>query len=126
MSHNFHQYRSLLFFHICFLKCTYWSSCLGSVVMNLTSIQGDTGSIPSLAQWVEDPVAVNCGVGHRHSSDLALIWLWCRPLATAQIQPLAWELPCAMGAALKRQNNNNNNNKFKNKTCLLISFISTL
>ena len=69
---------------------------------------------------------MSCGVGHRNSSDLALLWLWHRPAATALIQPLAWELPCAMGAALKRQNNNNNNNKFKNKTCLLISFISTL
>ena len=27
--------------------------------------------------------------------------LWCRPAATASIQPLAWELPCVAGAALK-------------------------
>ena len=31
------------------------------------------------------------GIGHRHSSDLVLLWLWCRPAATAQICPLAWE-----------------------------------
>ena len=26
---------------------------------------------------------MSCGVGGRHSSDLALLWLWCRPAATA-------------------------------------------
>ena len=31
-----------------------------------------------------------------------LLWLWCRPPATAPIQPLAWELPYALGVALKR------------------------
>ena len=30
------------------------------------------------------------------------LWLWRRPAATAVIQPLAWELPYAMGAALKK------------------------
>ena len=30
-----------------------------------------------------------------------MLWLWCRLAAVAQIQPLAWELPCAMGVALK-------------------------
>jgi len=34
-----------------------------------------------------------------------LLWLWYRPSATALIQPLAWELPHAMGVALKRQVN---------------------
>ena len=29
--------------------------------------------------------------GHRHSSDLEWLWLWCRPAVTAQIGPLAWE-----------------------------------
>ena len=28
--------------------------------------------------------------------------LWCRPAAAALIQPLAWELPAATGAALKK------------------------
>ena len=53
-------------------------------------------------------VAMGCGVGHRHGSDLALLWLWHRPVATAPIGPLAWEPPCAAGAALKRQKKKKN------------------
>ena len=47
---------------------------------------------------------MSCGVGHRYGLDLALLWLWPRPAAAALIQPLAWELPYAAGAALKRKN----------------------
>ena len=46
-------------------------------------------------------VVMSCGVGHRQSSDVALLWLWRRLMATAQIRPLAWELPNAMGPGLK-------------------------
>ena len=42
------------------------------------------------------------GVGRRHASDLALLWLWCKPAATAPIQPLAWAPPHAVGAALEK------------------------
>ena len=52
---------------------------------------------------------MSCGVGRRHSSDLALLWLWYRPAAVAPIQPLAWELPYATGVAPKSK-------KQKNKT----------
>ena len=38
---------------------------------------------------------MNCGIGCRHGLDLALLWLWCRPAATAPIRPLAWEPPYA-------------------------------
>ena len=41
------------------------------------------------------------GVGRRCRSDLALLWLWCRPAAIARIRPLAWEPPYATGAAQK-------------------------
>ena len=33
----------------------------------------------------------------------ALLWLWCRPAAAALIGALAWEPPCAAGAAGKRE-----------------------
>ena len=49
-------------------------------------------------------MAVSCGVGRRRGSDPAWLWLWLwrRPAAIALIQPLAWEPPCATGAALKK------------------------
>ena len=61
--------------------------------------------VPSLAllRGLSTSVAVSCGVGHRHSSDLAFLWLWCRPTATVPIRPLAWELRYAVSEALKRQ-----------------------
>ena len=43
------------------------------------------------------------GVGCRCVSDLALLWLWHRPAATAPIRPLAGEPPYAKGVALKKQ-----------------------
>ena len=44
-------------------------------------------------------ITVNCGVGYRRGLDPMLLWLWCRPMATAPILPLAWELPYAKGVA---------------------------
>ena len=62
------------------------------------------GSIPGLAQWVKDlAFAVSCGVGHRRDSDPTWLWLWHRLAATAPIQPLAWESPYAVEAALERK-----------------------
>ena len=45
---------------------------------------------------------MSCGVGCRHGSDPALLWLWCRPVAAAPIGLLAWEHPYAAGAALEK------------------------
>ena len=51
---------------------------------NLTRLHEDVGrSLASLI--VKDLVAMSCGVGHRHGSDLALLQLWCRPAAVALI-----------------------------------------
>ena len=46
---------------------------------------------------------MSCDVGCRHGLDLALLWLWHRPAAVAQIGPLAWEPLYALGVALKGQ-----------------------
>ena len=47
---------------------------------------------------------MSCGVGHRRNSDTVLLQLWCRLAAVAPIRPLAWELPYAVGVALKSKN----------------------
>ena len=73
------------------------------------------GSVPALAQWVNDPaVAVNCGVGCRRGSDPVLLWLWRRPVATAPILPLTWEPPCAAGAAQRNSKKTKKKKKKKN------------
>ena len=62
---------------------------------------------------------MSCGVGHGLSSDPELLWLWCRPVATALIRPLAWETPYAAGAALEKAKSQKNKNENKNKTTRL-------
>ena len=52
-------------------------------------------------------------VGYRCSSDLAFLWLWHRLSATAPIRLLAWEPPCATGAAPKRQKDKKKKKKKK-------------
>ena len=64
---------------------------------NLTGNHKVLGSIPGLAQC-----SVSCGVGCRHGLDPVLLWLWRRPMATAPVGLLAWESPCAAGAALEK------------------------
>ena len=63
---------------------------------------------------------MSCGVDQRHGSDLALLWLWRRPAATAAIRPLAWEPPYAVGVALKIQKT-----KKKKVTCNFKGLSST-
>ena len=55
--------------------------------------------------------AVNCGVGRRHGSDPKV--LWHRPAAVVPILPLAWELPYAMGVALKSKKKKKKKKKSK-------------
>ena len=45
---------------------------------------------------------MSCSIGCRRGSDPTLMWLWRRLVATAPIEPLAWEPPHAMGAALEK------------------------
>ena len=63
-----------------------WDPIVAQQVMNLASIQEDVGLIPDLTQWIKD---------------ITLLWLLRRPVATALIRPLAWELAYATGMDLK-------------------------
>ena len=47
-------------------------------------------------------------------SDLALMWLWHRLVATVPIRPLAWEPPYAVGVATPLKTNKQTN---KQKCC---------
>ena len=58
---------------------------------------------------------MSCGVGCRHDSDPVILWLWCRPKATALIGLLPWKLPYATGAGLKRQKDPKKKKKKKKK-----------
>ena len=93
------------------------SSRPGSVLTNLASIHEDTGFIPGLAQWAKDPALPRCS--RRCGLDLAWLWLWCRPAATAPLQPLAWELPYATSAVLKKKER-----KFVSKLNRFVLFIA--
>ena len=46
---------------------------------------------------------MSCSVHCRHGSDPKLLWLCCRLVAVAPFRPLAWEFPCAEGAAKKER-----------------------
>ena len=52
---------------------------------------------------VQGSGTVSCGAGRRCSLDPALLRLWCRLAAAALIRSLAWELPYASDAALKKK-----------------------
>ena len=60
---------------------------------------------------------MSCGVARRCSSNLAWLWLWCRPVATAPIRPLAWEPPHAVGAALEKTGRQKKKEKSKKIGC---------
>ena len=72
---------------------------------------------------------MSCGVGHRHGSDVVLLWLWRRLAAISPIGPLAWESPYAAGAALKKKKKAKNNNNKEERTitlfCLFICWPHT-
>ena len=69
----------------------------GAAETDPSSIHEDAG----LAQWI----CCCRELWYRLQTDLdpALLWLWCRQAAVVPVGPLAWELPCAVSAALKRK-----------------------
>ena len=68
---------------------------------------------------------MSCGVVCRYGSDLASLWLWPKPAATAPIWPLAWEPPYAVGVALNRQNTKRQKNKGRERKNMSITPVSS-
>ena len=69
---------------------------------------------PRSVDWGSN-VAVSYGVGRRHGSDLALLWLWHRQAATGLIRPLAWEPPYAVGSSPRKIQKKKKKRKIKMK-----------
>ena len=69
---------------------------------------------------------MSCGVGHRCWSDLVLLWLCLWPAATAPILPLAWELPCATSAALKKKKKEWDGESYSSRLSNTVIFKTTL
>ena len=63
---------------------------------------------------------MSCGVGHRCGSDLALLWLWHRPVAMVPTGSLAWGPPYAVGAALKDKKQKQKQKQKQNPSDLII------
>ena len=66
---------------------------------------------------------MSCGVGHRHSSELVLLWLWSRPVATTPIRPLSLGTSIYHGCSPKKKDKRQKI-KIKNIQYCLISFQS--
>ena len=58
---------------------------------------------------------MSCGVGRRHSLDLALLWLWCRPAGAAPILPLNCKLLYATHITLKSKKRRKEGRKEKER-----------
>ena len=53
------------------------------------------------------------------AAQILLLWLWHWLAAVAPVQPLAWKLPYAAGAALKKRKKKKKKEKMKISFCLL-------
>ena len=91
------------------------SSWCGAVKMNLTSIHENVVSTPALSVGPEYGIAVSCGVDCRWAQIPYCCGYGGRPVAAAPIWPLAWELPYAMGVALKSKKPTNQPKKQKKR-----------
>ena len=78
------------------------SHCGSAATTWLISMRTRVQSLASLSRL---RIQCCCELWYRSKTWLrsSLLWLWCKLTAIAPIQPLAWELPHASSAALKRK-----------------------
>ena len=68
--------------------------------IRLVTMRLQVRSLASLSGlWIRHCLGLWCSC--RCGLDPVLLWLWCRPAAVVLVEPLAWESPYALGAALK-------------------------
>ena len=65
---------------------------------------------------------MSCGAGCICSLGPVLLWLWCKLAGVAPIRPLAWEIPYAVGTALKKRKKK----KIINQTTLKLKLSAAL
>ena len=65
-----------------------------------TGMHEEEGSVPGLAQWINDPVWPGAVVQVKDVTWIPSCCDGCRLAAVALIRPLAWELPYTTGAAI--------------------------
>ena len=87
-----------------------WSSCCGAVEASPTSIH--EASLPGLASELGILRCRELWYRSQCGSDLALLWLWCRPATVALIRPLALgtSICCSYGSKKQKNKINKNNN----------------
>ena len=83
-------------------------------------IYEDAGSIPGLTQWIRIQHCCELWCRSQTRLDPVLLWLWCKLAAVAPIQPLAWEFPYAMGAALKKKGKKKEGRKINYSDCYIV------
>ena len=64
------------------------------------------GSVVMNPARIHEAVIQSLALLSRLRKDPSLLWLWCRLAAAAPIRSLTWELPRAVGVALKKQGEN--------------------
>ena len=101
-------------------KRTSGSSCCGTVERNpIRNHEVVCGSLASLSVF-RIQHCLSCG-GHRCGSDLAWLWLGCRPAAVAPVRPQAWQARYAMGAALKSKTKTKTKRENKKRDFCILS-----
>ena len=69
-------------------------------------------------QWIKvSGIAMSCGVGRRHGSNMVLRQLWYRLAAAAPVWSLDWETPYGVDVVLK---------KTKKKVAYVLKYMSKL
>ena len=74
-----------------------------SGLMTWCCLSEDVNSIPDLTQWVKNPALPQLWHMWQTWLEFSVAVAVAQASAAAPIWPLAWELPCATGAALKRK-----------------------